>query len=99
MLVACIGGSSLAAPQGSMRDINTCSPLELVWARGTVESQSSFGVFVGDSYTSQLHKAIPEMTFYNVVYPASGSSTSPDEGVKDTLRHLNARMQKCALQK
>jgi cutinase len=87
-----------AAPQGRGGrggSSSGCSPLELIWARGTTESQSNFGMFVGDAYVSQLRRAVPGMTYYNVVYPASFGSSSPEVGVADTIRRLNAQAANC----
>jgi cutinase len=87
---------SLALPQAST---DKCTPLELLWARGTIEPQSSYGPLVGDSFISQLKRAIPEMSFYNVVYPAGMGSSSPDQGVSDTLKRLQSQAVKCPNQK
>ena len=86
-------GSVSAAPAAP------CSPVELVWARGSIEPQSSFGPFVGDGFIAALRKAIPEMTYYNVVYPASMGAQSPATGVADTIKHITQQASQCPNQK
>jgi cutinase len=76
-----------------------CSPVELVWARGSIEPQASFGPFVGDGFIAALRKAIPEMTYYNVVYPASMGAQSPATGVADTIKHITQQASQCPNQK
>ena len=76
-----------------------CSPVELVWARGSIEPQASSDPFVGDGFVAALRKAMPEMTYYNVVYPASMGAQSPATGVADTIKHITQQSAQCPNQK
>jgi cutinase len=94
LLAAAAAISTAAAAPAS-----PCSPVELVWARGSIEPQASFGPFVGDGFIAALRKAVPEMTYYNVVYPASMGAQSPATGVADTIKHITQQSAQCPKQK
>ena len=91
--------SAAVVQSGAVATASPCSPVELIWARGTIEPQASFGPFVGDGFVAALRKAIPEMTYYNVVYPASMGGQSPATGVADTIKHITQQSMQCPNQK
>lgn len=71
-----------------------CSPLELVFARGTTEMQG-LGI-VGTPLASDLAKGVSGATSYAVVYPADEDFVgSPMQGATDAENHIKSRAAAC----
>ncbi|KAF2671397.1 alpha/beta-hydrolase [Microthyrium microscopicum] len=77
----------------------TCSPLELIIARGTNEPPApKYGIIVGDPLFDATLALLPNITGYAVNYPADLSCESRPDGVNDTLNHLYAQSRACPSQ-
>lgn len=65
--------------------------------RATAEA-AGYGTVCGP-FLSAVQRLVPGTTGYAVKYPADFSSSSPDKGVADTLRHFEAQVKACPKQK
>lgn len=83
-----------AAPIEQRATSTDCSPLELVFARGTTEMQG-LGL-VGTPLASDLAKEVSGATSYAVVYPADEDfANGPKTGASDAQKHIQTRAAAC----
>ena|ERR1700712_1442520 len=75
----------------------SCSPVEIVYARATMEAQG-LGM-VGGPLLNAAKRLVPGITAYAVRYPASGGDASPKAGVKDILAYFERQPKACPQQK
>ncbi|KAF2674924.1 alpha/beta-hydrolase [Microthyrium microscopicum] len=75
-----------------------CSPLEMVIARGTMESKP-YGFLAASAIFTETKKLIPEVTGYSVDYPAAWGEESPKLGVADIKRYFRTQPKACPKQK
>ncbi|KAI9696517.1 MAG: condensin complex subunit Cut3 [Bogoriella megaspora] len=82
------------------RQAESCSPLELVVARGTGEpGNPTYGIIVGDPLFNATSFLIPALTGYAVNYPANLDCDSRSLGSTDILNHLATQTSTCPSQK
>ncbi|KAF2434965.1 alpha/beta-hydrolase [Tothia fuscella] len=77
--------------------VGDCSPLEIVYARATLEAQG-LGV-LGGPLLAAVKREVPGATAYAVRYPASGGDASPIKGIEDVLRYFETKPKACPQQK
>jgi hypothetical protein len=75
-----------------------CSPLELVIARGTFEP-GRYGLIVGDPLVAAVTRIAPQVTAFNVAYPANADRDSSDKGTQMIIDHLTKQSGACPTQK
>jgi|ERR1700712_5413003 cutinase len=84
-------------PVGGGGSSGSCSPVEIVYARATMEAQG-LGM-VGGPLLNAAKRLVPGITAYAVRYPASGGDASPKAGVKDILAYFERQPKACPQQK
>jgi len=90
----------LALPQAAPATVASCSPLELIIARGSTEPVNpDYGVIVGDPIFEATKAIMPSITGYKVDYPASFEKDSKTKGWQDVLKHLKQQSASCPDQK
>jgi Cutinase len=74
-----------------------CSPVEMIFARGTMEGQG-FGM-VGQPLVAATRNLIPAFTAVALKYPASWGDASPAAGVKAVVEYFDTKPKQCPQQK
>jgi len=75
-----------------------CSPLELVIARGTYEP-GRYGLIVGDPLVAAVARVAPQVTAFNIAYPANADKDSSDKGTEMTISHITSQAAACPAQR
>ena len=94
--VALALGAGIATSAASAATTATaCTPLQLVYARGTTEAMNPYGSYLGNDLVADMDADVPGTGFYQVNYPAGLEPNSEQTGNADLVSHVEAQIAAC----